>query len=343
MLLREFAKREHCDRYAADGEKIKMLTDYLWLRQLTPSLRFETFLDLYAPVADFDEVNLKHPADAIKELLPRAKSQADRKGTRQWTASEVVGYLATYVDMIRAAEVGGVPIPLGLNAYLAAPTCQAAFFDNASKPEPKATSTPKVVTGGGTKTKKEKDEVPRPTATGQRAIMSHQNGRQYRGYVTKLWTDGEGTNARTYVDFKADSGEEFPGTAINKFELVADSPPQVPKDDTTNQPKPECGSKTLVIKKAEYAPAQQALALNEPVGTVTIGHNVYHWHQSFDDGHTAVLCVVNGEHKPYVDAFLCKDTPDNVVAELPPRDNLVGTYQFDAAHGVYTLEVRGNE
>ena len=354
VLLKEFAKRERCDRYSADGEKIKLITDYLWIRQLVPTLLFETFLDLYAVVADFDDDNMKHPEAAIKMLLPRAKSQADKLGVRQWKANEVVDYLAVYIDMVRAAETTNTPIPMTLNQFLASEPLREAFFRGDFKSDQKASSAPKASGGGGASaapkstssgasSAKKKDDVERPTAKGDRCIFSHQNGRQYRGFVENIWTDTEGADTRIYVDFKSDAGEEFKGTSVMKFEKINDPPPKPPINDATDAPKPECGNKTLTIRKAEYGPACQCLALNQPVGTVETGDNVYNWHQHFDDGYTAVICVVNGETKPYVDAFLCKDQPSNVIAEIPPRENLAGTYQFDAPHGVYTLEVKGNE
>lgn len=339
VLLREFAKRERCDRYSSDSEKIKLIIDYLWLRQLTPTLMFETFLDLYAAVADFDDTNLKHPADAIKELLPRTKSQAEKKGVRQWSAKEVSEYLTLYIDIVRAAEVANNPVPVTLNQFLENNELREKFLQGVFKSEHKA-SPAKPQT---TKKPKNKDDVERPTAAGQRTIMTHPSGRQYRGYITEIWSEGEAAEARTYANFKADSGEEFQGTAILKFEKIDDPPPHVPADDNTDQAKPEVGNKTMLIKKAEYTPAKAALELAQPMGNVAIGDNIYNWYEHFDDGYTAVVCIVNGETRPYVDAFLCQGDASNIIAEIPPREQLVGTYQFEAPHGVYTLEVRGNE
>lgn len=106
-LLKAFGKQPGCERYTADGERVKLLSTYLWLRQLTDGLTFERFLERFAPLADFDESNRKHPDDAIAFHCPRRKATADELKKPQWTAAEVVDFSALYVDMIREATVAG--------------------------------------------------------------------------------------------------------------------------------------------------------------------------------------------------------------------------------------------
>ena len=81
-LIRDFSRKPNCDRYGSDGEKIELLNTYFWLRQLTPELSFEKFLELYEKVADYDTDNLKHPHDAVKALCPRSQAAATKVDRR---------------------------------------------------------------------------------------------------------------------------------------------------------------------------------------------------------------------------------------------------------------------
>lgn len=360
-LLHDFGKRPGCERYGGDGERIKLLIDYLWLRNLTPTLPFETFLDLYVPLADFDEQNLKHPADAIAALLPRAKKVAEAKGARQWSAREVVDYIAVYVDIIREAERTGVPVPMSLVDFLRNKHLTDQFLAGAFKsatqrapkqpaeaPEP-AGSEPPTAPANKPATKVRTVTSHLPTQDGQRAIMSDVSGRQYRGTCVRVWYEGEGEQRHGYVNFRADSGEEFPGVSIMKFTLCNDPPPKPPVQDSTGVAKPELGRQTLSIPKAEFHNAMVALGLSVPVGTVELGKIIMRWQLQFTDDLLAVIMLVNGQvgntqSRPYVDACLASVKQDGeVVAELHPRDNLEGTYPFEVGEGIYTLEVRGNK
>lgn len=146
-LLRGFGKQTGCTRYATDSEKIRLTMDYLWLRALTPALSFETFLSCYASVADYDEVNCKHPEDALRARCPRSKAAADKLGLPQWRADQVIGITTLYVDMIRTAEQQGVPVPLDFKTFLEklGPAYLAGQFDD--PPAVAAASTPARVTG----------------------------------------------------------------------------------------------------------------------------------------------------------------------------------------------------
>lgn len=337
QLLRDFSKKPGCERYSADSDKIKLLEDYLWIRQLTPNLPFELFLSLYEPVADYDDQNLKRPADAIKAQLPRTKKVAEERGLHHWAAKEVVDYVALFVDMIREAETTQTPIPIAFNAFLTSAGMIEQFLAGAFKeaPQPRAT-TSKAPGVAKVKT----SEKVRPSAVGQRVIYTVTGGRQHRGTLTSYWLDEH--SGHYYADFQADDGEEFKGVGVGNMEICADNkpnPPQTLEGDTL--PEIDCGH--LKIPKAQYPSVLQALALSVPVGTVAIGDNVSRFTHQFKSGHTAVIDVVNGEAGPFVDARLCLNTPDNVIAECnPPRKNIDGMYTFETPEGVFTLQVSGN-
>lgn len=336
-MLRAFAKQPGCERFKADSEKVKLLEDYIWCRQLTPDLSFELFLQLYAPLADFDDTNCKHPADAIKQHLPRAKKQAEEKGTHQWSAKEIVDYVALYVDVIREAEQQQIPLQMTFLQFVQNQQLLEGFHAGAFKEpvQPKGAAARKGTTAPRTV------EKVRPSAAGQRAIYTAPSGRQFRGVLTSYWQDPQ--TLHVFADFRADSGEEFSGSGINSFE-VADDPLPNPPQTNDGTPLPELGRGKLTIPKAQYPSVLQALSLTVPMGTVQLGDNIYSWNFQFTTGHVAVLDVVNGETGPYVDACLCLTSRTNVVAEInPPRKNVAGIYTFETPEGSFLLEVVGNQ
>lgn len=338
-MLRSFAKQPGCERYSGDAEKVKLLEQYLWCRQLMPGLTFEVFLGLFATVADFDEENAKHPADAIKKFLPRLKKAADAQNTHHWSSKEVVDYVALYVDMIRLAEQQGEPIPMTLNQFLTSQAILEPFHQGAFKeePAPKAAkaATPKAAAGPRTQ------EKVRPTAAGQRVIYSNSTGRQFRGVLTNYWQDPQSNHV--FCDFQADSGEEFKGIGLASFEMCSDPAPNPPQTNE-GHPLPELDRGKYTIPKAQFPSMLTALAMDVPLGTVAIGDNIYSFNHQFKTGHVAVIDVVNGETGPYVDARLCLNSPQNVLFEVnPPRKNIEGIYTFEIPEGSFSLEVVGNK
>lgn len=338
QLLRNFSKLPTGERYSADSEKVKLLEDYLWIRQLTPSLPFETFLSLYAPIADFDEENLKHPVDAIKHYLPRAKKVADDRQLHHWAAKEVVDFVALYVDMIREAETKSTPLPMTFNEFLqSAPLISMFLAGDFKEPSaPKAPSTPRTPRAA------KGNEQVRPSGVGQRVIYTATSGRQHRGELTAYWQDPQSSNV--FADFRSDAGEDFKGIGINSFEVCSDPPPNVPQT-ISGDALPELAHGKLIIVKAQYPSVVQALALSVPLGTVALGEVIYGFNHQFSTGHVAVIEVVNGNSGgPYVDARLCLNTPDNVLAEInPPRKSIEGIYIFETPAGTFNLEVVGNQ
>ncbi len=336
QLLREFAKLPECDRYSGDAEKVKLLTEYLWLRQLTPGLSFETFLTLYAAVANFDETNLKHPADSIRYHLPRTQKAATERGIHHWAAKEVVDYVALYVDVIREAEKANSPIPLTLNQFLtSAPMIQQFLAGAFKEVAPPKSQTPKQPRAAKSET------VERPSAVGQRVIYTTTSNRQYRGVLTAYWVDPGTSNA--FADFRTDAGEDFKGIGIDRFTLCTDPKPNAPQT-VAGSPLPEISTGKLLIPKAQYPSVVQVLGLPVACGTVAIGDVIYPFHYQYPTGHVAVVNVVNGANGPYVDACLCFQTPENIVAEInQPRKNIDGLYTFETPDGTFNLEITGNQ
>ena len=339
-MIRQFAKQPGCERYSGDAEKVRLLEEYLWCRQIVPGLSIDVFLGLYAAVADFNSENAKHPADAIKNLLPRQKKQADTQATHHWSSKEVVDFVALYVDMIREAEQKSTPIPMTFNEFLVSPALLEGFHAGHFKEEP-APKAPKTPGAPRTAAAPRSTEKVRPTAVGQRVIYTNGNGRQFRGLLTNYWQDAQSTH--TFCDFQADAGEEFKGIGLISFEMCSDAPPNAPQDNEGHE-LPELARGKLTIIKAQFPSVVTALAMDLPLGTVAIGDTVYSFNHQFPTGHVAVLDVVNGETGPYVDARLCLNTPDNVLFEVnPPRKNIEGLYTFEIAEGSFSLEVVGNK
>jgi hypothetical protein len=337
--LREFAKQAACERYGADGERIKLIIDYLWLRQLTPSLPFETFLNLYMPLADFDAMNLKHPADAIKNLLPRTKKAAEAAGSHQWSAKEVVEFVALYIDVVRESESQGIPVPMDLRAFLENAQMQELYIAG----EFKEAAPPKKSRGsGGSKKPAAAAEQVRPSAAGQRVLYTGPKDQQFRGKVDQLTEpDAEG---KVYVDFTTDAGEAMTGLGIQKFAVIDDPPPNPPQA-LDGAALPALGSGTITIKKSQMPSVQQALGIKgQPMGNVAANDVIYPFAVAVAEGVTAHVDILNGAEGPYVDPYLIQgEDMEHPAAELPPRDNIIGTYVFVTAEGSYQVEVKANE
>lgn len=334
-FFKVFEKRPGCDRYSADGQRIKLILDYAWLRSLTPELAFETFMERYSRVADFDDNNLKHPADAVKYYCPRSKAQADKSGKSQWTAQEVTDILVLYVDVCREADAQNVE-PMALNEFLDA--CADAYKSGEipppEKPEPKrggAKRSPRVgePTAADPVSGIVENNTPlHPTRGGQRVIYSQpsEGGRQIKGVTEQVFSEGD----RHYADFRADSGELI--AAVNATHCVV-------CNETPPAPQMVTESKKLWIPKSQMPAVSQAMGLTSPMGNMAIADSIYQWEQTFECGLVAMLTIVNGESGPYVDPALIDPTTNDVVAEIEPRRSLLGNYYFNTPNGVVSLEV----
>ena len=173
-LLDKFTSQPGCEGYRGDAKRVDLLSLFLFVRQLTPSLTFEDFLTRFANFADADDENKKEPATAIKILLPRAKAKAEAAGKHQWSAKQVVDYVALYVDMVREAERTQTPVPLELPAFLGNEALIEQFLAGAFA-APKKTASRGRPRGSG-------NELVRPTQPQQRCIYNEGEGRQHRGY-----------------------------------------------------------------------------------------------------------------------------------------------------------------
>ena len=325
-MLREFAKRPGCDRYKTDSERIKLLGQYLWLRQLTPSLSFDLFLQLFEPLADFDAENAKHPDDAIKAYLPRSAKAAGE--AEKWAAAEVVDFVSLYVDMIRAAEVTQTPVPLTFQKFLQDQDIRAAVKRGEFK-EPAAPKTK------GKKQKKSETVATTPTEASQRCIYTAVGGRQYRGHVQELWADEAG---HRYANFLADNGELFQGVGVGSLETTTAAEPLPPTDPTTDAPLATAAEHTLTLDPAERDNVMALLAGSEPRVDCPLGDSIHDIIHDFGE-YFACLGITNGETGPYVDPYFVRKDRAETVCELEPRKNLAGLYTFTADGTVYTLKV----
>ena len=333
-LLKEFSKRPGCEDYKNDGDRIKLLTLFVLVRHLAPGLTLDTFLELFAPMADYNEENKKHPEDALSFFCPRNKKAADARGVRQWSAKEVADYLTAYVDRLRASEAMQQPV-VPFNEFLAT-QFEAFARGDYNVPEPEAEKGKR----SSSKAPASSIVVVRPTASGQRIkyTMAGENGRQVRGVVDKLFTDGD----RQYVSFTADGGEYMDAVNLLHCEVIDDPLPPGAVDATGTQ-KQVLQREVLRIKKAEMPTINAALGLKQAMGNVAIGDNVGRFVAGFSNGYEGVIEIVNGETGPFVDARLMHVPTNQVIYEIPPRHSIVGEYQFEIETGVLLLEVKANE
>jgi len=339
-LLRDFEKQEGCDGYSSDSKRVKLLSDYAWLRNLAPGLTFEVFLEKYKLVANFDAENRKHPDDALKFHCPRAKSQADKLEKPQWSAKEAVDIMVLFVDGCREADRAGTE-PVDIDNYLEA---ISPGYKDGSIPAPEKVAVQRGPTAK--RAARQGEPAPadpvsglvdtgnplRPTRAGQRVIYARPNqaDRQIKGVVEAINVEGD----RSYVDFRSDEGELMQGVNILHCTVCDETPPATPEASE---------AKKLWVPKSQFPAVLQALELQVPMGNVALGESIYQWSQEFDCGMLAEVTVVNGETGPFVDAVLVHPNVQGdpgVVRELDPRQSILGDYRFETPdNGVLLLEV----
>ena len=379
-LLKAFAKQPGCEGYKGDAKQISLVCLYLFIRQLTPALPFEQFLQLYAPLADADEQNLKLPETAVDAILPRAAAKAEKLSVRQWSAKEVIGFLAVYVDMIREAELSGAPVPMTLNQWIGNTQMQTMYingdFDVAevagdppgSQPEIQSTvgdeaqlpAEVAVATAVATETVKPKKSRAKksaasalsekcPTKAGQRVLYRHPSGQHLRGVTTAVVTTPMADGPRVYVTIMDDSGQLHEGVAAPSVSVIDDPLPQAPQNVS---PEAAAVKETIEISVTD----QEATVFTQLLETAKVVEK-YPPHSelwAWDDvcsqeGVDYKLCIQlkNGDATtgPYVDAFVADaDSPEEqprIVFELPPRNfALLGEYMFVLPHGTIRVIIQ---
>lgn len=344
-LLQTFAQSPQCDKYSTDSKKIDLVLTYLWLRQLTEGLTFEVFLAKFAPLADYNDQNRKHPEAALRHHCPRAKKAAEAAGVPQWSAKECAEILSVYVDMCREAEQQGVEVPMTFDEYLAmdGPNYKqgSVLIDrpvraSARRPQAASSTEPSLA---DPQTGLTPTDVPRrPDGPGQRIIyeMADQGGRQIKGVtrgVTSMEIEGE---TRCYASFTSDEGELFDDVSLEHCTLLDEELPAQRADVSE--------TKKIWIPKAQYPQIAQALALGAPMGNVDEKAVIYPFQIQLDCGLAVDISVFNGESGPYVEAQLYNPSDDVLIETLPPRQNIIGDYRFETAdRGVLIVEVRTKE
>ena len=339
-LLKAFAKQPGCEGYKGDAKQISLVCLYLFIRQLTPTLPFEQFLQLYAPFADADEQNLKLPETAVDQMLPRAAAKAEKLSIRQWSAKEVIGFLSLYVDMIREAELSGTPVPMTLQQWIGNTQMQTMYLNGAfdavevagdppgSQPEthtaavdePQATGEPvsEAVVGVVTepvKTKKSRAKKSAasvlsdkfPTKAGQRVLYRHPSGQHLRGVTTNVTTTQMADGPRVYVSIMDDSGQLHEDVAVTSVAVIDDPLPQPPQNVS---PEAAIVKETIEISVTD----QEATVFTQLLETAKVVEK-YPMHAelwAWDDvcsqeGVDYKLCIKlkNGDATtgPYVDAY----------------------------------------
>ena len=337
-LLKSFGKQN--ETHKGDSKQVELVCLYLLLRQLTPALPFETFLQMYAPLADADEMNLKMPDTAVDHYLPRAKSKAEKNSVRQWSAKEVVGYLALYVDMIREAEATNTPIPMPLNQWLCSPAIQTMFlngeFDTKTEAvtTDAATTTREILTEDAAEdatpvpdtatpvapVKKQRaakkasatpksDSTERPTTAGQRVLYSHPSGRQIRGITVSVVDGAADTsgNIMTYVTFHDDAGQLYEEVACKNVKVISDPLPQPPQNVTAEQ---LIVIETLTVDMTpdDMVLVDMYLKLDKKRGNVAADAIVWEWQDTVSSGgveYNLYVLLHNGDETSpaYVDAY----------------------------------------
>jgi len=357
-LLKGCAKQ--CEAYKGDAKKVELTCLYLFVRQLTPTLPFETFLECYSALADADEENLKLPDTAVARLLPRTKAKADQYKLRQWSAKEIVGYLALYVDMIREAENTNTAVPMTLNAWLGNPAMQKMYLDGGfDVPETVADTTEEAVAAANAditeddtpppvvpeaevpaavekparKSRGKKETVPKvptgrqPTIAGQRVLYTHPGGQQLRGVTQQVITDE--TTSKVYVTLIDDSGQEHKEVAVSRVVLIDDPLPQ-PAQNVSSTASAIVEALIVDMEDTDMALCNKYLTMESQDLTLPPDRDLWRWEDTVtQDGVEYSLNIIlkNGDADapPYVDAYAAAaDTPEgqppHVIYEIQPRN-----------------------
>ena len=137
--------------------------------------------------------------------------------------------------------------------------------------------------------------------------------------------------------FQADSGELFLDVMRSQLTPSTDQParPHVQPDGT---PLPIVQSRRLNVPKHEAERIIQVERAGLELGVVPMGEAAYTYRCDFGD-YTALFEVINAR-PVYVDANLVMTADYSVILEsLPPRQNLIGMYEFSYADQVYRVNV----
>lgn len=326
-LLRRFG-RDHTN-FVSDKAKVGLLTQYLFVQAIVPELSFEAFLRRYAVLADDSKEKPLRPDTAITAAL------GDKTAAKKWSQKEIVEFVAVYVDMIRAAEQEGVPVPMTLHQCLTNPKMIEAFLSGqfAEDPEPEV------------KKKRNKPPTPAtadkplvPWVAGSRAIYHAASGQQFRGQVQSVQT----TEAGEFADFVSDAGELF--RDIGTFALKPCDAAQANVLRKQSGDEAELlGRKVIRVARDRLEKIQRYLATGKPVGTVAPGGILDEFFEAVNDHVVAVIQVCNGVNNVYVDARLSTRNPDGTpggtLFDIAPRTTFEGTYTFHTPQGAWQVSV----
>ena len=302
------------DKAKGDAAAITAIIDYMELRRISPSITFASYLAAKAALLTSDQ-----PDDLSKivaDALPRTKKAAEALNRRQWSAKEVAGFLLLYMDIVQAADAAQEPV-IPLSEFLAMPAMQEAYLRGDFDEKPKAEET-------------HADGIP-VKSPGARCVHTHEGGRQERGVVTG--------SDETGVTVKTDAGEILTGLPESSVVRNTDPPPNDPVTPD-GKPLPCLARGVLTLPATDYSAAQSRLNSPGPVGSVEFDAVMHTFSFDFEDGHSVIIDVANGEPKPWVDAYLVETArPEVSIADVPPREQLLGTYRFIVEAGWYELEV----
>lgn len=336
-ILREFATRENCERFSADSAKIILLQLYFLCRLLVPKLSFEEFLTRFQLLADYDDTNLKMPADAIAYHLPRSKKEAETRGCEQWAAKEVVGFLTLFVDAIRAAEQQGAPDPCTLLEFLKREDIRQAFrsgaFDEPTVKQPRASRAATKKDAGPTQA----IAGALPTV-GARVLYTAMTGRQQRGHVTAI-SAGPSNQLATFV---TDVGEQFDDVPLALLSLCSD-----PVANTTvnavGDELPLLCHEAITLTPVELQQAKDTLAISTMLAQHEPGGQLAAWTVQDPTHGFGTVAITNAENGPVVDAYWylpgAQSGDDAIWVLGEPRKNIQGTYTFQLPAGRIVVTV----
>lgn len=324
-LLSQFYKRPYCQAYSKPAKQIELLAQYLWVRQIVPTLSIEAFLDGFAKVADADTENCKEPLAALNAILPRRKPK-DQPTAQTFSVEQHLTALTTYTETLRYLDTVQQPVPMTFADFIRTPAVQEKLLDGSFVKRDAQAVKPKEV-------------VPPPTSAGSRCIYTDETGREQRGRTLGVDLDSE------TAEFEADSGELFLNVSLTRLTVSTDPPPRKALNQFGEQAE-KIATQTVQISPDWWANYTAWVGTKLAIPSVPEGEELHVFRQQVGE-HLYAMVGIRNHPVPVIDARLVLEEPavtqepvvPEIVCELQPRQHVLGEYRFPYGKNLYILRL----
>lgn len=348
LTLREIWE-QHCKAHKlTPGQAANVLLNYIILRMMFPEVSLAFYLDRYRVLAGADKDNRQFPKDALDHHCP-SKGGAWPPPARvevmlryvevldllAATNQAVIGFdqfLSTEAPVVAEAGVGVLPAAVQQPAMSTEPLREMTLEEmQANEPPPKAAPleprppvTVPPVTAPATAPVQPPAAAPQPINL--QVGLGTYTTNQVQADVPVV------ENGFIYTVYEVD-GRALAGFVTAEGTLREDA--EVERCQTLGPP-PEPLAK-IKLSSADYGEAMRFLESPGPVGTMEIGAPLIDWDVALGGDFVALIQVYNAQPRPRVRSYLLR--AGQPVAELRPRQALLGYYPLVYQNQVYVVEV----